>query len=124
MLYWNQDMKALPLIQKFYFENYEILPFVRNPHGGGVRSDISCKLTSFPPNEIENITFDILMPHSKPITIGIIYGPPNQYKFLDIFEENLSKVNTSYRKTYFHGDFHINYFGNGKCVFDKSSSNN
>ena len=64
------------------------------------------------------------MPHTKPITIGIIYGPSNQSEFLDIFEENLSKVNTSYRETYFHDDFHINFFENGKCVFDKSSSNN
>ena len=64
------------------------------------------------------------MPHTKPITIGIIYGPSNQSEFLDIFEENLSKVNTSYRETYFHGDFHINFFENGKCVFDKSSINN
>ena len=57
MLYWNQDLKALSLIQKFYIGNYETLPFVRNPHGGGVRSDIRYKLTSFPPNEIENIIY-------------------------------------------------------------------
>ena len=109
---------------EIFIENYDILPFVRNLHGGGVRSDISYKLTSLLPNEIENITFDILMQHMKPITIGIIYGPPNQSEFLDIFEENLPKVNTSYLETYFHGDFHINFFENGKCVFDKSSSNN
>ena len=81
---------------EIFIENYEILPFVRNPHGGGVRSDISYKLTSLLPNEIENIIFNILMPHTKPITIGIIYGLPNQSEFLDIFEENLPKVNTSY----------------------------
>ena len=109
---------------EIFIENYEILPFVRNPHGGGVRSDISYKLTSLLPNEIENIRFDILMPHTKPITTGIIYGLPNQSEFLDIFEENPPKVNTSYLETYFHGDFHINFFENGKCVFDKSSSNN
>ena len=28
--------------------------------------------------------------------IGTIYRPPNQSKFLDIFEENLPKLNTSY----------------------------
>ena len=89
-----------------------------------IRSGISYKLNSLLPNEIENITFDILMPHTKPITVGVIYRPPNQSKFLDIFEENLPKLNTSYREIYFLGDFNINLFENGKYVFQKSSSNN
>ena len=71
-------------------ENYEILHFDRNLHGGVacyIRSDISCKLNTFLPNEIENVTFNILMPHTKPITIGIIYRPPNQSKFHDILKK-------------------------------------
>ena len=64
------------------------------------------------------------MPHTKPITIGAICRPPNQSKFLDTFEENLPKLNTSYREIYFLGDFNINLFENGKYIFDKSSSNN
>ena len=64
------------------------------------------------------------MPHTKLITVGIIYRPPNQSKFLDIFEENLRKLNTSYRKIYFLGDFNINLFENGEYVLQKSSSNN
>ena len=56
------------------------------------------------------------MPHTKPITVGIIYRPPNQSKFLDIFEENLPKLNTSYREIYFLSDFNIN-------IFDKPPSN-
>ena len=113
---------------EIHVENYEIFRFDRNRHGRGVvcyiRSDIIYKLNSFLPNEIENITFDILMPHTKPITIGIRYRPPNQSKFLGIFEENLPKLNSSYRGIYFLGDFNINLFGNGKYVLDKSSSNN
>ena len=62
---------------KIYIENYEILLFDRNRYREGaasnIRSDISHKLNSFLPNEIENITFDILMSHTNPITIGIIY---------------------------------------------------
>ena len=64
------------------------------------------------------------MPHVKPITLGIIYRPPNQSKYLDIFEENLPKFNASYRKISFLGDFNINLFENGKYLLDKSSSNN
>ena len=63
------------------------------------------------------------MPHTKPITIGIIYRPPNQNKFFDIFEEKLPKLNTSYCEIYFLGDFNINIFENRK-YFDKFSSNN
>ena len=74
--------------------------------------------------EIENISSNILMPHAKPITVAIIYRHPNQSKFLDIFEENLPKLNTNYREIYFLGDFNINLFENDKFVFQKSSSNN
>ena len=64
------------------------------------------------------------MPLTKPTTVGIIYKLPNQSKFLDIFEENLPKLNTSYHEIYFLGDFNINLFENRKYVFQKSSSNN
>ena len=65
---------------EIYTENYEILLFDRNWHGGGVtcyiRSDISYKLNSFRPNEIENNNFNISMPRTKPITTEIIYRLP------------------------------------------------
>ena len=64
------------------------------------------------------------MPHTKPITIGIIYRPLNQSKLDDISQENLPKLNTSCHEISFQGDFNINLFENGKYVFDKSSSNN
>ena len=109
-------------------ENYEIFDFDKNRYGGGaacyIRSDISFKLNSFLPNKTENITFDILTPHPKPITIGIIYKPSSQFKFLDIFEENLPKLNTSYCEIYFLDDFSINLFENSKYVINKSSSDN
>ena len=67
------------LDSKIYIENYEILRFDRNRHGGGV----ACYIRNL----------DILMPHTKPITIDIIYRPPNQSKLFDIFEGNLPKLN-------------------------------
>ena len=69
-------------------------------------------------NEVENTKF------TKITTVEIIYRPPNQSKFLDIFEENLPKLNASYREIYFLGDFNTNLFEDEKYVFDKSSSNN
>ena len=125
---WKSKLDSTVPDSEIYIENYEILPFHRNWYGGSVtcyiRSDISYKLNSLQPNEIENITFDILMPHTKPITVGIISRSRNQSKFIDIFEENLPKLNTSYREIYFLGDFNINLFEKRKYVFHKSFSNN
>ena len=98
----ESKLDSTVLDSEIYIENYEILRFDNNRHGGGgacyIRSDISYKLNFFLPNEIENIPFDILMPHTKPITIRIIYRPQNQSKFLDIFEENLPKLNSGFVK--------------------------
>ena len=58
------------------------------------------------------------MPHTKPITIGIIY------RSQIIFEENLPKLSTSYCEIYFLGAFILNLLENRKYVFDKPSSNN
>ena len=123
----ESKLNSTVLDPEIYTENYEILRFDRNRHGGVaccIRSDVIYKLNSFLPNEIENITLDILMPQTKSITVGIIYRPPNQSKFLDIFEENLPILNTNYREIYFLGHFNINLFKNGKYIFQKSSSNN
>ena len=72
----ESKLHSTVLDRKIHIKNDEILCFDRNRHGGGVtcyiRSDISYKLNSLLPNEIENIIFDILMPHMKPITFGII----------------------------------------------------
>ena len=113
----ESKLDSTVLDPEIYIENYGVFRFDRNRHGGGVacciRSDISYKSNSFLPNEIENITFDILIPHTKPITTGIIYRPPNQSKFLDIFKENLPKLNSGYLETYSLGDFNINLCENG-----------
>ena len=46
-------------------------------------------------NSVIFCIFKLKISHSI-ITIGIIWRPPNQSKFLDIFEEYLSKLNISY----------------------------
>ena len=87
----ESKLDSTVLNPEVYIDNYEILCFDRNRHEGGVacyiRNDISYKLNSFLPNEIENITFDILMPHTKLMTVAGIYRLPNQSEFLDVFEK-------------------------------------
>ena len=75
----ESKLNSTVLDPEIYIENYEILCFDRNRHRGGVafyiRNDAGDKLNSFLPNEIENIAYDILMPHMKPVIVGIIYRP-------------------------------------------------
>ena len=60
---------------------YDILPCDRNGIGGSVacyvRKDLCFNTRPLNCKEIENIVFDILLPKSKPITIGVFYRPPN-----------------------------------------------
>ena len=60
----------------------ELIQSDRNRHGGGVawyiRSDATFNVRGNFSNEIENIFFDMLLPKTKPILIGILYRPPDQ----------------------------------------------
>ena len=44
-------------------------------------------------NEIENIFIELLIPKTKPITVGIIYKPPDQTVFLEILPDGLNSLN-------------------------------
>ena len=44
--------------------------------------------------EFENIFFEILLPKTKPMTVGIIYRPPNQNNLLQTLNENFAKLDT------------------------------
>ena len=59
------------------FDYYKILRCDTNRHGGGVacyiRNDLSYNIISVLPREIESVFFEILLPNSKPITVGTIY---------------------------------------------------
>ena len=77
-------------------DNYDLLQCDRNKNGGGVawyiRSDISYVQKDFFANVIENIFFEILLPKTTPITVGIMYGPPSQTNFLEILNTTFGKV--------------------------------
>ena len=55
-----------------------------------------------------NIFFELLLPNIKPIVVGAIYRPPNQTNFMEILNENLSKVDTNGVETYILDDFNTN----------------
>ena len=47
-----------------------------------------------------------------PITVGIIYQPPNQSNFLQTLNENFGKLDTLKKELYILGDFNINLYQN------------
>ena len=68
----------------------------RNKNGGGVACHIKNNIVhnwklSISEN-IENIVLHILLPKSKPITVGIIYRPLNHVDFVDHFNNALGKL--------------------------------
>ena len=74
---------------------YKILRSDRNRHGGGVacyvRNDLFFNKRDNFSTETENLFFDIFLPHTKPILVGILYRPPDQSGFL----QNLSNSITN-----------------------------
>ena len=67
----------LVLRSEIQINNYDLLCRDRNRNGGGaacfIRSDTSYIQRQYFPEEIENIFFEILLPKTKPIVVGIIY---------------------------------------------------
>ena len=75
--------------------------------------------------EIESVFFEILLPNSKPITIGTIYRQPNQSNFLEILSENMNKIDLISNEIYILGNFRINLSLNYSHIFsNKSMLNN
>ena len=68
---------------------------------------------------IENIVLDMLVPKSKPITVGIIYKPPNQVGFVDHFNNAQGKSPFQSNEIFLLGDFNINLFSEGHYVLKK-----
>ena len=100
-------------------DGYELIRSDRNRHGGGVacyiRSDISFNVRGDFSSEIENIFFDILLPKTKPILIGILYRPPEQSKFLDNLSTSISQTfGFNEQEVYILGDLNINLINSQK----------
>lgn len=80
--------------------------------GGGVayyiKSNISFNIRTDFSTEIENIFFDILLPNSKPILVGITYRPPDQSGFLNNLSAAITGT-TSFdaNEAYILGDLNI-----------------
>ena len=105
-------------------EGYELLRCDRNRHGGGVACYISKSLCFNIKNifseEIENIFIDILLPKTKPFTVGFLYRPPTQHNFINIISSKLDLLSPETNDIFILGDLNINTFSNGINLLNKS----
>ena len=86
----------------------KILRCDRNRCGGGaaryVTKDLGFSIISVYPHEIESVFFEILLPTSKPMTVGTIYHPPNNFNFLEKLNENMNKIDSTSNEIYILGN--------------------
>ena len=105
--------------------SYCILQCDQNRNGGGVacyvRQDLCFNLRSTAMGDIEGIFFDILLPKTKPIFVGIIYRPPNSINFLECFNKHLDDINLD-NEIFLLGDFNINLLDNGKYILEENQA--
>ena len=98
-LFWNLRFKLITI--KLFGVN-------RNRHGGDVacyiRNYLSCSIISVFSREIESVFFEIVLPNSKPITVGTIYRPPNQSNFLEVLNKKMNKIDSIGNEIYILGD--------------------
>ena len=67
-------------------------------------------------NEIKNIFLEFLIPKTKPITVGIVYKPPDQTRFLEILSNSLSSHIMFGKEWNILGDLNINIYQNGSTL--------
>mgnify|MGYP001792126289 FL=1 len=108
-------------------EGYSLLRNDRNRHGGGVacyvRSNMCFNIIDNFAIDIEQIFFDILLPSTKPFTVGVVYRPPDQNNLLTKMKENFNKLLPEEKEFYILGDFNINILLDGKYILENNKNN-
>ena len=109
--------------EELKIDDYNLFWSDRNKNGGGIacyiKNNIAHNWQSSIFENIANIVLDILLPKSKPITMGIIFRPPNQVDFIDHFNNAPGKLPIQSNKIYLLGNLTINLFFDGHYVLKK-----
>ena len=71
--------------------------------------------------DIEGIFFDISLPKTKPIFVGIIYRLPSSINFLECFNKHLDDINLN-NEIFWLVDFNINLLHNGKYILKENQA--
>ena len=92
-------------------DGYNIVRNDRNRNGGGVacyiRNNICFNRKNCLSGYIENIFIDLLLPETKPLSVGIIYKPPSQSQFLQQIITEFEVLDLD-NEIYVLGDFNTN----------------
>ena len=67
----------------------------------------------------KNISFDLLLPKTKPIYIAIVYKPPTNNHFLDYLSKAPNDFNLMENDLFILGDTNINILNNRENILDK-----
>ena len=98
----------------------------RNRKGGGViyyfTKKICYNTKNCISNEIENIFVELVIPKTKPITVGIIYKPPDQTRFLEILSNSLNLLNMLREEWHILGNLNINSYHNGSTSGEENKN--
>ena len=72
-----------------------------------VTNKICYNTKNFVSNEIENIFVELLIAKAKPITVGIVYKPPDQTRSLEILSNSLNSLNMLSEEWHILGNLNI-----------------
>ena len=101
---------------------YDILWCNRNRKGGGVAcyitEDLCFNSRALNCNGIESFIFNLLFPKSQLITIGVLYRPTNQAKFMEFIVKGFCHLNLKDNGIYLLGNFNINLLQNGSYILN------
>ena len=73
-------------------------------------------------NEIENIFIELLIPKTKPISVGIIYKLPDQLRFLETLSDSLNKLNILNKEWHILGGLNINLCENDTLIRENNKN--
>ena len=108
-------------------DNYTVRRNDRNRQGGGVcmyiRRDLAFNAVDELSHDIEATWIELLLPKTKPIVCGVVYRPPDQTNFYELFESLcLDSALFDERECVVLGDLNTNMLGNRRCNLVKSLS--
>ena len=107
-------------------DGYSIVRNYRNRKVRGIacyiRSNICYSRKTCFSDNLENIFIDILFPKTNPISVGILYKPPSQTRFLEQMVTEFESLELN-NELYILGDFNIDLLFKGNCILKKNSQN-
>ena len=65
------------------------------------------------------MSFDLLLPKTKPMSIAIVYKLPTDNDFLEFLSKGLNDFNLMENDLFILGDTNINILNNGENILDK-----